>query len=291
MKFLIWFILIAVAWFFVKRFLNKFKVPKVGAIALFTGGVKTGKSTLAVATTLSEYRVRRRNWKIRKFFCKIFNRPIPEEPLIYSNVPLKCDYVELTEDLIFRKKRFRYGSVIYVNEASLLADSQLIRDMEINERLNLFNKLIGHETKGGCIIYDTQCIADNHYSVKRSLSNYIYIHHLTKWIPFVIIAHVREFTYSDDDTSIVNNVAEDTENTLRKVIIRKSTWKKFDSYSWSILTDNCPVEDKIIHGKELKDLKIHKIVSFKDFRTLPKNFVYKIGDKKYNEEISKHEKA
>lgn len=279
MKYLIWFILIAVAWFFVRRFLNKFKVPKIGSIGLFTGGVKAGKSTIAVGTALSEYRSRHKAWKIKKFFCKIFNRPIPEEPLIYSNVPLKVDYVDLTEDLIFRRKRFRYGSVIYVNEASLLADSQLIRDMELNERLTLFNKLIGHETKGGCIIYDTQCISDNHYSVKRSLSNYVYVHHLTKWIPFFIIAHVREFTYSDDDSTIVNVQTEDTENTLRKVIIRKSTWKKFDTYSWSILTDDLPVEDKIIHGRELKDLKIHRIVSFKDFKTLPKDFVYKMGDK------------
>ena len=64
-------------------------------------------------------------------------------------------YVPLTDDLLLRKKRFVYGSVIYVQEASLVADSQLIRDMDINERLMLFNKLIGHETKGGVIIYDT----------------------------------------------------------------------------------------------------------------------------------------
>lgn len=279
MRYLIWFILIAVALFFVRRFLSKYKIPKVGAIALFTGGVKTGKSTLAVATTLSEYRARHRSWKIRKFFCKMFRRQIPEEPLIYSNVPLKVPYVELTEDLIFRRKRFRYGSVIYVNEASLLADSQLIKDMELNERLNFFNKLIGHETKGGCLIYDTQCIADNHYSVKRSLSNYIYIHHLTKWIPFFLVAHVREFTYSDDDSTIINSVNDDTEVSLKKVIFRKSTWKKFDSYAWSILTDNLPVEDKIINGKQLEDLKVHKLVSFKRFTTLPKDFVVNIGGK------------
>ena len=79
-------------------------------------------------------------------------------PLIYSNVPLAMPYVPLTDDLLLRKKRFVYGSVIYVQEASLVADSQLIRDMDVNERLMLFNKLIGHETKGGVIIYDTQCI-------------------------------------------------------------------------------------------------------------------------------------
>ena len=283
MIYLVWFILICVALWFVRRFLGKFKVPKVGSIALITGGVKTGKSTLAVATVLSEYKARHRSWKIRKFFAKLFKKNIPEEPLIYSNVPLKVPYVELSQDLIFRKKRFRYGSVIYVNEASLVADSQLIKDMELNERLMFFNKLIGHETKGGVLVYDTQCVADNHYAVKRALSNYIYIHHLTKWIPFVLVAHVREFTYSDDNTSVVNNVAEDSENTLRKVIFWKSTWKKFDCYSWSILTDNLPVEAKIIDGRTLPDLKVRKLISFRDYRTLPKDFVYNISDKKYLE--------
>lgn len=263
MKYLIWFILIAVALFFVNRFLRKFKVCKIGSLAMVTGGVKCGKSTLSVAIVLSEYKSRVRKIKFQNFFRKIFHKPLKELPLIYSNVPLACPYVQLTEDLLLRKKRFVYGSVIYCQEASLVADSQLIRDMDINQRLLLFNKLIGHETKGGCLVYDSQSTSDVHYTIKRSLSNYIYIHHLTKWVPFFLIAHVEENRYSDDN-SVINVQDKDIEDKLKKVIIPKRTWKYFDCYCYSCLTDDLPVENTIIKNNlQTQDLKARKILSFR----------------------------
>lgn len=235
-------------------------------MALVTGGVKCGKSTLSVAIARSEYRARCRKIKFKNFFCKLFNKPLYKMPLLYSNVPLGMPYVPITEDLLLRKKRFEYGSVIYVQEASLVADSQLIRDMDINERLMLFNKLIGHETKGGVIIYDTQCITDVHYSIKRCVSNYFYIHHLTKWIPFFLIAYVQECRYSDDGTTITVNT-DDTETKLKRVILLKSTWKYFDCYCYSVLTDDLPVENTVIYNnKKTKDLKARKILSFRKLR-------------------------
>lgn len=266
MKYLVYFILIAVAIFFVNKFLSRFKTTKVGSLALVTGGVKCGKSTLSVAIARSEYRARCRKIKFKNFFCKLFNKPLYKLPLLYSNVPLGMPYVPITEDLLLRKKRFEYGSVIYVQEASLVADSQLIRDMDINERLMLFNKLIGHETKGGVIIYDTQCITDVHYSIKRCVSNYFYIHHLTKWIPFFLIAYVQECRYSDDGTTITVNT-DDTETKLKRVILLKSTWKYFDCYCYSVLTDDLPVENTVIYNnKKTKDLKARKILSFRKLK-------------------------
>lgn len=257
-------LLIGLVIFLIRWILSKFKVPKIGAMALVSGGVKCGKSTLSVAIVISEYKKRTRRIKFKNFFRKMFGKPLQELPLIYSNVPLGVPYVELTNDLLLRKKRFVYGSVIYCCEASLVADSQLFKDMELNERLLLFNKLIGHETKGGCVIYDTQCIGDCHYSIKRCLSEYIYVHHLTKWIPFFLLAHVQECRYSDDKSTINVN-EDDVENKLRRVIIPKSTWKKFDCYCYSSLTDNLPVEKNVI---TVGDLKARKILSFKKSRLL-----------------------
>lgn len=261
MKFLILLLIVGVLIFFLYKLYSKFKFPKIPSMALITGGVKVGKSTFAVGLAVKEYKRVHRRWKIRKFFQKLFGKPISEEPLLYSNIPLTVPYVPLTKDLILRRKRFRYGSIIYVCEASLMADSTLIKDMTLNDRLLLFNKLIGHETKGGAIIYDTQSIADCHYSVKRCLSDYIYIHHLTKWIPFFLIAHVIENRYSEDG-SVIGVDTQDVELTTRKVIIRKSTWKKFDSYCYSVFTDNKPVEDSVIYAE--KDLKAYDVISFRD---------------------------
>ena len=260
MIYLVYIILIFIILFFVNKFLKKFKVQKIGALALVTGGVKCGKSTYAVYLAYREFKSRVRFVKISNFFRKLFKKPLKDLPLLYSNIPLSIPYVELTDELLLRKKRFVYGSVIYVCEASLVADSQLLRDKDINEQLQLFNKLIGHETKGGCIIYDTQSIGDLHYSIKRCLSEFVYIHHLVKWLPFFLIAYVREDRYSDDG-SIFSVSTEDTEMTLRKVIIPKSTWKKFDCYCYSSLTDNLPLENKVISN--CTNLKATKIVSFR----------------------------
>ena len=53
---------------------------------------------------------------------------------------------------------------------------------------------------------------------------------------------------------------KDVENKLRRVIVPKSTWKKFDCYCYSSLTDDLPVENKVV---EASDLKARKILSFK----------------------------
>lgn len=264
------FIIIGVL-FLVFFLFKKLKFPKIGSLVLVSGGIKTGKSTFSVCLTFSQYRFRVFKVKFLNFFRKIFKLPLKEVPLIYSNIPLACSYVPLTEDLLLRKKRFVYGSVIYVCEASLVADSQLIRDMDVNERLLLFNKLIGHETKGGVLIYDTQSISDTHYSVKRCLSNYLYIHSLIKWVPFFVLARVRECMYSDDG-SVVEVNSSDLEYSLRTVFIPKKTWKKFDAFCYSVLTDDLPVEDLVVDGRKLPDLKARSIVSFR------KNFNLKGGD-------------
>lgn len=256
---LILFIFVAfVFWFFVLR---KNKFLKVGSLSLVTGGVKAGKSTVAVAKVVSEYKSALLGYYIDFILCKIFFKPLPEKPLIYSNVPLnvKWGYVPLTESLILRNARFRYRSVIYINEASLLHDKDIYKNLEKSTQISLFNKLIGHSTHGGCVIYDTQCIGDLPVVVRRCLNTYFYVHHMVKWIPFVILAYVREERYSEDGTNVNVNTG-DVENELKRVFIWKSTWKKFDCYCFSKFTDNLPVVDAVV--KKPESLKVNNLVTF-----------------------------
>lgn len=257
--------LVALGAFIFFKISKYFKVPKIACVSLTTGGVKSGKSTFSVHLAISTYKRIHRQWKVRKFFQTLFNKPISEEPLLYSNIPLAVPYVPITLELLERKIRPRYGSVAYVNEASLLCDQMLYKDEELNERLTLFNKLFGHETCGGYLVYDTQCIGDVHYAVKRSLSNYFYIHHLEKRIPFFLVAKVREERYSDDKGTVTNTYGEDVEENLKTVLIPKSVWKKFDAYCFSILTDDLPVSADV---RDTTDLKAREIVSFREFKTI-----------------------
>ena len=195
-----------------------------------------------------------------------------EKPLFYSNVPVKIEgYVPITFDLLERTKRFRYGSVVYLCEASLVADSQYIREQLVNERLLLLCKLIAHETRGGYLFVDTQSILDLHFSFKRTLSSYFYIHHTTK-IPFFCLSWVRELKFSEDN-SVVNTFQEDVEKSLQLVIIPKKVWKMFDCYCYSALTDHLEVVDQVVSIEELPDLKARKIVSFREYQSISKEFL------------------
>ncbi len=258
------------------------KIPKFGNMVLITGGVKTGKSTMSVWLAYRQYKRQLRKWWISNNiiyptfhwlpFEKCRKMKLKEKPLFYSNVPIATkNFVLVTHDLIERKKRFRYGSVIYINESSLLADSQCIKDPIINEEMLLLNKLIAHETKGGYLFYDTQSISDNHYAVKRCLSTYFYIHHKLV-IPFFYLAYVRELKFSEEQGNM-NVWEDDVEDTLQLVIIPKKVWKMFDCYCYSVLTDDLEVEDEVVKFKQGGDLKARKIITFRKYKSIPKEFI------------------
>lgn len=248
---------------------SKHKTPKVGSLALVTGGVKTGKTTFAVHLAIKNYRRAVLRWRVMSFFSFLIKKwKNQEKPLLYSNIPLTVPYVPVTQAMLRREVRFNYKSVILLSEASLIADSQLIKNLELNDQILLFCKLIAHETKGGMLVLDTQSISDLHYGFKRCLSEYFYIHHIFKWIPGFIIAWVQEQRYSDDG-SVITAQVDDNEENLRWLIIPKKVWRVFDTYTYSAMTDDLPVIKNTRVGKR-GHLKSLSIVSFRDrfFKTI-----------------------
>ena len=237
---------------------KNFKVPKFGSLCVTTGGLKTGKSTFSLHLAYRTYKRNLRFVKIRNWFAKMLSREQEELPLFYSTIPVGFPHVRLTLDLIQRKTRFAYKSVVWIDEATLLADSQLYKDAEINAELLEFCKLFGHETKGGCLFFTSHCLSELHIAMRRASSEYFYVHSMAKWIPFFLVATVREERYSEDGTA-VNVYNDDVEDSLKRVLIPKSIWKKFDCYCYSVLTDNLPVDDNVV---ETDDLKADFVVSF-----------------------------
>lgn len=268
--------IIGVALFLYFKIKSKFKVPRTGCLSLISGSVKSGKSTLGVHMAISQYKKNLRAWKLDCILCKIFRKEPQEKPLLYSNIPLAYPHVRLTKDLLSRKKRFAFHSVVYINEASLVVDNQIYQDKDLSERVKLLVKLFGHECHAGGsrLILDTQAIGDVSIEVRRTLSEYFYIHHLVRWIPFFLLAYVREERYSEDGSSI-NAYNEDLENSLKKVLIPKRTWKYFDHCCFSALTDNLQVEDFVVENRQ-DDLKCNDILSFREYTSLKKEESKKI---------------
>lgn len=250
-------IVLIIAAFLIHLYFKLFKIPKISNLVLTSGGVKTGKSTLTVYFAYKKYKAALRWYKISKFFIGIFSKKKAadiEEPLLYSNIPLKCNYVPLTKPIILRQERMRYKSVAFIDEASLVADSMAWGDDNINEQIRLFFKLIAHETHGGCAIIDTQQPDDLHFGIKRNISSYFYIHRIRK-LPFFIVLYVREMLYSDN-AGVQNVFNDDIEFGMRRVIMPKKIWKMFDCYAFSGLTDDLPVAENVVDGTKLPDLKV-----------------------------------
>ena len=258
---LIYIILICVVLWFVRRFLSKFKVPQTGCLVTVDGGVKAGKSTLSCAIVRSKYKHNLRSTKIANFFRRICRKPEYRLPVIYSNVPLNCDYVPVTRSLLLRETKPIEGSVMYLQEASLVADSQLIKDPVLNNKLLMFFKLCGHQ--GLTVVVDSQTVSDLHYSEKRSTSQVFYVRNTIKWIPFFLLVNVIETVYSEDG-SMVFAQNKDADELVKKVLLSKGIWKMFDSRAFSSLTDYLAYDNTpVVHGKNLSDLKVRELVSFR----------------------------
>lgn len=277
-------VLIGVAVLALWLYFRFFKLFKVKNIVFVDGALGTGKTFLSVALAVRLWKKRVRVYKLKKWFFNAFrnfNRSYfdpklkkLELPRLYSNIRLRnVPFVKLTRELLFRQSRFAYGSVVLIDEFSLMADQFCYKDREMSERLSLFFKLFRHETLGGYCVINSQSTSDLHYSLKYVLSDYLYIHHCNRHWPFVTSLKVQELIYCGDQSgsNVVNVRSKDIEETCKTLLVLKKYYKYYDSYCYSIFTDACPVyrvEQTLGKGDSLKDVDL---VSFKNFMFLYEN--------------------
>ena len=265
-KDIIFFIIILIGAFVFYKWYSKFKFPKITCIAVFTGAVKVGKTGVSLACAKQKYRFVHFRWRVICFFLKLFGKKnLPEEPLFYSNVELSgIKYHPLELDHILRKKRFNFKSVVFVDEASLLADCYLSKDRpELSTELLKFFKLFGHMTHNGYCILNSQQISDLHISLRKVTSQYYYVHETSsRFIPFVAFCRMREERYTEDKSAI-NVYDKDVEDTLKTCIFSKRVFKQYDPYCYSILTDNLDNSSVEHFNKIGSNLKAKKLISFR----------------------------
>lgn len=250
-------------WFFYKS-IKKFRFD---SIVMINGAVGSGKSSLTVYQSIKAHKKAHAIWWRRTHIYYVFKKRLKyeEEPLLYSNIPLYKNYKKrilykyyrpLTTEHLLRQKRFNFKSVILIDESSLVANSTSSvyskanpMAQQINEGLTLFLKLLRHELHGcyrnifggyANLFVNTQSKNDNHFAFDRSLNQVLYI---TKNIniPFFRICFCRELLLID---SVENNFQDDFKEDLsnRWYLMPKSIFNKYDSYSYSFLSDD---KDKI----------------------------------------------
>lgn len=241
-----------------------FKSLKIPCVYLITGSPKTGKSAVSVFIIITRWLKNVVRWCFRWPFLKIFRRKIPPMPLIYTNIPLVIRHQPLTLDIVKMEVRIPEKSVVLIDEASLFADSLLYKDDEINKALVKFNKLFGHFSHGGTLVYNSQNITDLHFSIKRSAGRYLYIYDTQKY-PFISVSTCREMVYSEDNGA-VNNMGQDIELSMRKIFFSNFIYKFYDCFCYSCFTDGLAYKnDNIQKFNRKRDLKAHTIISFNEY--------------------------
>ena len=128
---------------------------------------------------------------------------------------------------------------MFLSETSLIADSMTVKDALLNEEINVFFKLYGHESHGGKCIIETQNVLDNHYAIKRCLTFYYNID-ANFSLPFFKLVRFYKVFYSDDDT-VKNVVSLNSSVEYSYMLIPKSMFTRYDSYTYSWLTDDLPL--------------------------------------------------
>lgn len=234
---------------------KNFKHLTTNAIALFTGAPKTVKDGLCCKESHIDYKHRHRIWRIRTFFQKLFKKELDEEPLFYTNAvtsfkslkakkPHKLDknIRAITQDLLLRRKRFAYKSVMWITEASLFADNMFFNDQDKNVQLALFCKLFGHETKGGSCYLSTQNTQDLHYAFKRVCCNFFFNQKKINFLNLFCVVYTREMISNDLGA---NNFTDDLDTTTRKVLVPFWVFKRYNPYQFSVLTDDLDKEETL----------------------------------------------
>lgn len=260
-------ILVLVGIFLLHLYRKHFKSIILPNVLLISGAVKSGKSLLSVHYARKVYRRNLFSYYVGCFFNKLFHLGKDlEKPMLYSNIKLaRTDFNLLSMDIILRKVRIPAKSVVLMDEASLIADSMMYQDKEINNALTLFVKLFAHYSHNGTLIINTQSVADLHYSFKRCINQYLYVSKRLK-LPFVSVLWVREMFYASDNNTI-NTSNSDVDDGLKKILIWNSSYRLYDSLCYSSFTDYLPVKVCYTYEKMSKDddLKCYCLVSFQDF--------------------------
>lgn len=242
-------------------FLCRQKKLYYDTIVMINGANGTGKTSFTIWKAKTTHKKVHRIWWRRvhiwsKLKPKLKNE---EEPLLYCNIPVYDNinenklykyYVPLTKDILQRKARPRYKSIIVWDESSIMATSMDYKDKELSESMHLFMKLVRHEVKGSyrnlfdsnaTLFINTQSKNDNHYAVDRTCAQSLYLIKAIN-IPFFRLTWVRDLLIID---GVQNDFEEDVKesSSTRMLWIPKKVFKWYDSYSYEFLTHDLPVLD------------------------------------------------
>jgi hypothetical protein len=158
------------------------------SVICFTGGLGSGKTLFGVYYALGRVAKRRRQFKWKQRFRKVFNYASYElykdsEPLLYSNIPINSPYfVELTGDHITLERKINEHSVVFIDELGQVASQHDWNKTKVKVNLNEYIRFFRHYIDGSLIVTD-QSADEIAVGIRRRINVIYNLNDLVKLLP------------------------------------------------------------------------------------------------------------
>lgn len=256
-------------------FLRKFKAPLPASLNMVNGGLKKGKTLSSLYLAIRAYKKACFPFKVRLKFAKLLGaskdkiRELEAQmPLFYSNIALvnlPFPVYELELSTLKFETRLKERSILFIDEVSLLASAHERTLAQISDLISQYFLLFSHCTKGGKCFMNTQALAQVNASVRKPLTDILYIIGSRKWafLPFISVYYRLERFEFDRD---IIDVQGDIRDKSYKFIVPSWIYKKYDCFAYYGLVEDLPISEKLLCDVKNKNGVTKNVTSFTTVR-------------------------
>lgn len=229
-------ILIILAICFVLWLIIKPYIIKHDTVTLYVGGLGSGKTLIGVTDALT---CLRRN-RLKVCFYNLFHpRNKKEKPMLYSTIPVRISRNEISLDLdldhILLRKRINEKSVLFIDEASTVANSfETVANNKNLKTVEEFSTFFRHYTKGGYLIMTTQNTSKCNYVIRYCCNQAFQLSQFRNFLNVGYMVKIRNIDLTND---VVNVNATNLEENCRNKIGLFGR-RKYNTYAF-----NCRYKD------------------------------------------------
>lgn len=165
--FIILLVLIIVLFIILKVIKGYAKISYNQVLGIF-GGVKSGKTLLAVKTALKQFKISQKYWQRKKRKIIYYNviitllnkfkkkklayKEIPLTPQFYSNIPIRVNKkygmsLKVSKEILLLKEKIPNGSIMLLDEFGTIASQYGYTEEQIRTDISEFVRFYGHYTK------------------------------------------------------------------------------------------------------------------------------------------------
>lgn len=241
------------------------------------GGVKSGKTLLAVKTALKQFKISQKYWQRKKRKIVYYNvmitllnkfkkkklayKEIPLIPQFYSNIPIRVNKkygmsLKVSKEILLLKEKIPNGSIMLLDEFGTIASQYGYTEEQIRTDISEFVRFYGHYTKQkGLLIVIDQSTDRILKEVRVSLGA---IYETSEFSRFGFIGKQKIIKYQN---TIQTEYAVQKEQIKNKYYLLLK--KNYDPYCYSERVNNLNYTKAVDSNENLKENELLRLDNLK----------------------------